>query len=234
MGWNITSSISGVIRMPKVAIYTRVSTQFQIDGDSLEIQRQELINFSKYHLNCDDYVVFEDGGYSGGNTMRPKYQEMLLRMREGEFTHLLVWKIDRISRNILDFSDLYNELNTLNITFISKMEQFDTSTIMGQALLKIILIFAELERHFVSERVKAVLLSKSAEGGFTGFQIPFGYRRDPNTGEYSIEESEAIIIKKIFDLYEADISSSSIAKHLNLFPLEFRKRKNGLVHLLTV
>lgn len=99
-----------------------------------------------------DYEIFRDAGYSAKNTDRPDYQKMMCRMRTDEWTHLLVWKIDRISRNIIDFSDLYHELQNLSITFISLAEQFDTSSIVGQALLKVILIFAELERHNAAER----------------------------------------------------------------------------------
>lgn len=80
---------------------------------------------------------------------------MMSRIRTGEFTHILVWKIDRISRNLLDFASMYAELKELGITFISKNEQFDTSSAIGEAMLKIILVFAELERNMVSERVSA-------------------------------------------------------------------------------
>lgn len=133
--------------MKKAALYIRVSTHYQIDKDSLPFQRRELINYSKYVLGIDDLEVFEDAGYSGKNTDRPKFQEMMSRIRDGEFTRLLVWKIDRISRNLLDFCDMYEEFKKYNITFISKNEQFDTSTAMSEAMLKIILVFAELEKN---------------------------------------------------------------------------------------
>ena len=144
--------------MTKVTVYTCVSNYVQIDDDTLEIQQNELINYIS--LNYNDYVVFEDGGYSGDNTLRPKYQKMLFRLQECEFIYLLVWKIDRVSRNILDFSDLYTEFQSLDVTFISKMEQYDTFTIIGQTFLKIYIIIAELEQHYASERVNAVLYPK--------------------------------------------------------------------------
>ena len=130
----------------KAALYIRVSTHFQVDKDSLPFQRQELINYSKYVLGTDSYEIFEDAGYSAKNTDRPAYQDMIARIRKGEFTHLIAWKIDRISRNLLDFSNMYEELKKYGVTFISKNEQFDTSSAMGEAMLKIILVFAELER----------------------------------------------------------------------------------------
>ena len=110
------------------------------------MMKQDLTSYCKYILNTDDFVVFEDAGYSGKNTDRPAYQKMMSQIRQGLFTHLLVWKIDRISRNLLDFANMYAELKDLGVTFVSKNEQFDTSTAIGEAMLKIILVFAELER----------------------------------------------------------------------------------------
>ena len=93
------------------------------------------------------------------------------RIRDGEFTHLVVWKIDRISRNLLDFSAMYAELKKLGVVFVSKNEQFDTSTAMGEAMLKIILVFAELERNMTSERVTAVMLSRANNGQWNGGRV---------------------------------------------------------------
>lgn len=104
----------------KAALYVRVSTHHQIDKDSLPFQRQELVNYAKYALNIENVEIFEDAGYSAKNTDRPKYQEMMKRIRAGEFTHLIVWKIDRISRNLKDFSEMYEELKEYKITFVSK------------------------------------------------------------------------------------------------------------------
>lgn len=152
----------------RVAIYIRVSTNHQIDRDSLPMQRQDLISYAKLLLNTEQYVIFEDAGYSGKNTDRPKFQEMMKQLRNGLFTHLLVWKIDRISRNLLDFATMYQELKELGVTFISKNEQFDTSTAIGEAMLKIILIFAELERNMTSERVTATMISRASNGLWNG------------------------------------------------------------------
>lgn len=132
----------------------------QIDKDSLPLQKNDLINYAKYALNISEYEIFEDAGYSAKNTDRPRYQQMMARLRTGEFSHLIVWKIDRISRNLLDFAAMYDELKRLGVVFVSKNEQFDTSTAIGEAMLKIILIFAELERKMTSERVTAVMLSR--------------------------------------------------------------------------
>lgn len=211
--------------MAKGAIYIRVSTVMQLDKESRGVQRNDLIRYCNDILGIPDYEIFEDAGFSAGTTDRPDYQKMMQRIRAGEFTHLLVWKIDRISRNIIDFTDMYQELQALGITFISLAEQFDTSSIVGQALLKMILIFAELERHNAAERSKAVLLSKAEAGEYTGFRIPFGYRRDSDTKEYSIEEPEAHIIRLIFDMFDHGTTVYTIAKHLNSLPLKERVKE---------
>ncbi len=186
----------------RVAIYVRVSTTYQIDKDSLPMQRNDLIAYAKLMLNTDYYVIFEDAGYSGKNTDRPKFQEMMSQMRNGAFTHLLAWKIDRISRNLLDFAAMYKELKDLGVVFVSKNEQFDTSTAMGEAMLKIILVFAELERNMTSERVTATMISRASNGLWNGGRIPYGYDYDPSTKEFSINQSEAETVVLIHDKYE--------------------------------
>lgn len=91
-------SIRDKLSALKVAIYIRVSTHWQVDKDSLKVQERELISYCQMVLGINDYVVFTDPGYSAKNTDRPDYQAMMDRIRTGEFSHLLVWKIDRISR----------------------------------------------------------------------------------------------------------------------------------------
>ena len=199
----------------RAAIYVRVSTLHQIDKDSLPMQRQDLIAYAKLMLNTEDYVIFEDAGYSGKNTDRPKYQEMMSQIRSGVFTHLLVWKIDRISRNLLDFATMYTELKDLGVVFVSKNEQFDTSTAMGEAMLKIILVFAELERNMTSERVTATMISRASNGIWNGGRIPFGYDYDSETMVFSINEAEARVVRMIHDMYEEQRSLVRLARILN-------------------
>ncbi len=203
------------IEKQKSALYIRVSTNMQVDKDSLPLQKNDLINYSKYALNVDDYEVFEDAGYSAKNTDRPRYQQMMARIRTGEFSHLVVWKIDRISRNLIDFATMYEELKQLGVVFVSKNEQFDTSSAMGEAMLKIILVFAELERKMTSERVTAVMLSRANNGQWNGGHIPFGYDYDKKTKTISVNESEAETVKLIYDLYEKMRSQLKVSFYLN-------------------
>ena len=201
--------------LKKVALYVRVSTVHQIDKDSLPFQRQELVNYSKYVLGIDDYEIFEDAGYSAKNTDRPRYQEMMARIKSGEFTHLIVWKIDRISRNLKDFTQMYDDLKEYGITFISKNEQFDTSSAMGEAMLKIILVFAELERKLTAERVFSIMLSRAEKGLWNGATVPLGYVWSDEIKFPVIDEEEAKVVQYIYDLYEKHRSTSVVAFTLN-------------------
>lgn len=209
----------------KVAIYVRVSTHHQIDKDSLPFQKKELINYCKYILGIDEYEIFEDAGYSGKDTDRPAYQDMISRIREREFSHLLVFKLDRISRNLLDFSQMYDELKKYNVTFISKNEQFDTSTAMGEAMLKIILVFAELERKLTAERVQGVMLSRAEKGLWNGAPVPLGYDYNEDTKFPIVNEKEAETVRFIFDSYEKTRSTGEV-KHL-LEINNIRTKRNG-------
>ncbi len=199
----------------KAALYIRVSTTHQIDKDSLPFQRSELINYAKYALNIDSYEIFEDAGYSGKNTDRPKYQEMMHRIHKGEFSHLLVWKIDRISRNLKDFTKMYEDLRECKVTFVSKNEQFDTSSAMGEAMLKIILVFAELERKLTAERVFSIMLSRAEKGLWNGATVPIGYVWSEKEKFPVICPDEAETVRYIFNQYEKLASTNRVAHLLN-------------------
>lgn len=208
-------SKSGLSRAKKVAIYIRVSTMYQVDKDSLPMQRKDLIAYAELILGINEYEIFEDAGYSGKNTDRPAFQDMMYRIRNGEFSHVLVWKIDRISRNLLDFAEMYEELQELRVVFVSKNEQFDTSTAIGEAMLKIILVFAELERNMTSERVTAAMISRASNGQWNGGRIPFGYSYDPESGEFSVREDEAQICQILKEDYLENKSLTHTSRLLN-------------------
>ena len=218
-------AISERLKKSKVAIYIRVSTRYQVDKDSLVVQRRELIAYAEMVLGITDYVIFEDPGYSAKNTDRPDYQRMMDRLRTGEFTHLLVWKIDRISRNLLDFASMYQELKDLGIAFVSKNEQFDTSNAVGEAMLKIILVFAELERNMTSERVTAVMLSRANNGQWNGGRVPYGYRYDKEEKLFSLDPEENRVYNKICDTYEQYQSVLYVVRHLNDLGVRTRSGK---------
>ena len=195
------------------ALYVRVSTKYQIDKDSLPLQRKKLKEYCKL-IDIPDFEIFEDDGYSAKNTDRPMFQEMMNRIRAGEFTHLIVWKVDRISRNLLDFASMYQELKERKVTFISLNEQFDTSTPIGGAMLKIILIFAELEREMTSERVTATMLDRAENGLWNGARPPIGFTVDPETKTLVPVPDEKETVNMIFNLYKKLRSCRKVARFL--------------------
>lgn len=222
----MSKSVKDGVSHNRVAIYIRVSTVHQVDKDSIPMQRNDLIAYSKLMLGTEDYVIFEDAGYSGKNTDRPEYQKMMSQIRNGAFSHLLVWKIDRISRNLLDFATMYKELKDLGVVFVSKNEQFDTSTAMGEAMLKIILVFAELERNMTSERVTATMISRASSGLWNGGRVPYGYDYDFEAKTFSVNKEESEVVHLIHDKYESMRSLISLSRHLN--ENDFRTRGGSL------
>lgn len=199
----------------KAALYVRVSTAHQIDKDSLPMQKQDLEQYCKLILNIDDFEIFEDAGYSAKNTDRPAFQNMMEKLRQKEFTHVLVWKIDRISRNLSDFANMWEEFQKYDVQFISKVEQFDTSTAMGRAMLSIIMVFAQLEREMTSMRVKATMISRAEQGKWNGANVPLGYRFDDETKFPVPDEKEAALVQEMFNMYDKCRSTTQICKELN-------------------
>ena len=176
-----------------IAIYVRVSTGYQVDKDSLPFQKKELKAYCKHilHVDMSRVEIFEDAGRSGKNTKRPAYERMMQKVRAGLVSHVLVYKIDRISRNLVDFSLMYDDFKYNRVTFVSLNEQFDTSSAIGEAVLKIILVFAELERKLTSERVKDIMIGRANEGKWNGARVPYGWDWDLSAGWPVHSEKEA-------------------------------------------
>ena len=198
----------------RAALYVRVSTKYQIDKDSLPFQRKKLIEYCNI-LGIEEYEIFEDDGYSAKNMDRPRYKDMMNSVRNGKFSHIIVWKVDRISRNLLDFAKMYEELKIYRCAFVSMNEQFDTSTAIGEAMLKIILIFAELERKMTSERVTGIMINRAENGLWNGARMPVGYRWNPETKFPEPDPDEIKIVQFIFDEYERVNSCTQIFRYLN-------------------
>lgn len=184
------------------AIYARQSVD-RIDSISIESQ----IDYCKYETRGGDYKLFQDKGYSGKNTDRPNFQIMLEAIRRGEVKRVIVYKLDRISRSILDFATMMAEFQENNVEFISCTEKFDTSTPMGRAMLNICIVFAQLERETIQQRVTDAYISRSRKGFYMGGRIPYGYELETymidgkKTSRYVIVPEEAKVLKQIYALY---------------------------------
>ena len=206
----------------KAAVYIRVSTAYQVDKDSLPLQRKMCAAYCDMHGL--EYEVFEDAGISAKSEKRAAYQDMMERFRDGEFSHLVVYKLDRISRNLLDFMSMYEELESLRATFVSLNENFDTTSAMGKAMLAIMVIFAQMEREIDSERVLSVMIGRAendrpevnnGNGLWNGAQTPFGFKFDYDMKYPVPDENELQTLHLIYDMYEAERSTLRVARYLN-------------------
>ena len=130
------------------AIYARQSIDKK---DSLSIEGQ--IEYCRRYAG-EGALVFQDKGFSGKNTKRPAFMELMQAVEAGQIQKILVYRLDRFSRSIADFSRLWEILQQYGVEFQSVTEQFDTSSPMGRAMLNIVLVFAQLERETTAERVK--------------------------------------------------------------------------------
>lgn len=200
-----------------VALYVRVSTGYQIDKDSLPFQKKELKAYCEHVLHIDKkrIEIFEDAGKSGKNTKRPAFERMMDKVKAGQVSHVVVYKIDRISRNLIDFSIMYNEFKYHRVAFISLNEQFDTSSAMGEAMLKIVLVFAEMERKLTSERVTDVMIGRAQSGLWNGARVPYGWDWDDEKKCPVHSKVEAKYVKQMYEDYLNGGSSVSIAKNYN-------------------
>ncbi len=157
-------------------IYARQSVDRK---DSISIESQ--IDFCKYELKGGSCKIFKDKGYSGKNTDRPEFQRLLDEIRKGKVRRVIVYKLDRISRSILDFANMMELFQEYDVEFVSSTEKFDTSTPMGRAMLNICIVFAQLERETIQKRVTDAYYSRCLKGFHMSGQAPYGFRLDPTT-----------------------------------------------------
>lgn len=197
----------------KVAIYIRVSSKIQVEeGYSLAAQKERLIKMCETN-GYIIYKVYADEGKSGKDTNRPAFQEMMADMREGKFDKILVMKLDRISRSVIDLEIMIKEMQDYNVHFESASEKIDTSSSFGMMFVRLLAIFAQFERERISERVSDAFEEMISDGkAITGSQ-PFGYKID--NGKVVIDESKREIVELIFDTYEKNNSIRSTLHYIN-------------------
>ena len=182
------------------AIYARQSIDKK---DSLSIEGQ--IELCKKYAG-EEALVFQDRGFSGKNTKRPAFTELMQAVEEGKIQKIFVYRLDRFSRSISDFSRIWESLERCNVQFNSVTEQFDTSSPIGRAMLNIVLVFAQLERETIAERVKDNYMHRFQLGAWPGGPAPYGYSLTKITDNgrlvSSLEANEnADIVRRIFCEY---------------------------------
>lgn len=177
------------MNLRKIAIYSRKSKftgKGESIGNQIELCKQN-IHLSYPDISDEDILIFEDEGFSGGNTNRPQFQEMLKLCRQKQIRCIVCYRLDRISRNVSDYSALIEELNRLDVSFISINEKFDTSTSMGRAMMYIASVFAQLERETIAERIRDNMLELAKDGRWLGGNPPTGYKSVETVGSVTVD-----------------------------------------------
>ena len=209
------------------AIYGRQSVDRQ---DSISIESQ--LEFCRYELKGGTCKEYTDKGYSGKNIDRPQFQQLVKDIERGLIKRVIVYKLDRISRSIIDFSNMMELFQRYNVEFVSSTEKFDTSTPMGRAMLNICIVFAQLERETIQKRVTDAYYSRCQKGFHMGGPTPYGFTLEPfvmegiNTKKMIPQPEAAERVKMMFDMYaEPQTSLGDIVRHFLENGLDFGKKQ---------
>jgi site-specific DNA recombinase len=144
---------------------------------------------------------YDDGGFTGGNMDRPALKQLLADIKAGLIDCVVVYKVDRLSRSLLDFSRIMETLDAADCSFVSVTQQFNTCSSMGRLTLNILLSFAQFEREIISERTRDKMGAARRKGKYIGGRPILGYDVDRATKRLIVNESEAVRVRQIFDLY---------------------------------
>lgn len=209
------------------AIYSRQSIDKK---DSISIESQ--IQYCMKEVS-GEHKVYIDKGYSGSNINRPDFVKMMQDIENGTISRVVVYKLDRISRSLLDFAHIIESFNKHKVEFISQTEKFDTSTSIGRAMLSIVMVFAQLERETIQQRVRDNYYQRGEKGLYLGGIAPFGYQKveavhhEKKTYKFEENEETAPIARNIYDMYIEDMKSlGEIARCLNAEEYKTRAGKN--------
>ena len=206
-----------VLKRSRCAIYTRKSSEEGLDMEfnSLDAQRE----------SCEAYVTsqkaegwaairerYDDGGVSGGTLDRPALKRLIADVEDGLVDIIVVYKIDRLSRSLMDFAKLVEVFDRNNVTFVSVTQSFNTTTSMGRLTLNILLSFAQFEREVIGERIRDKFAASRKRGMWMGGFVPMGY--DVKDRKLVINEAEAETVRMIFERFVALGSASTLARAL--------------------
>ena len=202
----------------RCAIYTRKSTEEGLDQEfnSLDAQRYsgEAFIASQQHegWQClpDHY---DDGGFTGGNTDRPALRRLLADIEAGRIDTVVVYKVDRLSRSLLDFTKILETFERHKVSFVSVTQQFNTATSMGRLMLNILLSFAQFEREMISERTRDKMAAARRKGKWAGGMPLLGY--DVEKSKLRVNADEAEKVREIFRLYMEHKALMPVVKELN-------------------
>jgi site-specific DNA recombinase len=190
----------------RCAIYTRKSTEEGLDQafTSLDAQREAALAYihSQQHAGWTPPAKrYDDGGYSGGTMDRPALAQLLHDIQAGQIDCLVVYKVDRFSRSLLDFAKMMETLDRHQVAFVSVTQNFSTATSMGRLVLHILLSFAQFEREIIAERTRDKIAATRRKGKWCGGMPLLGYDVDLRTTQLVVNEEEAEQVRAIFRLY---------------------------------
>jgi site-specific DNA recombinase len=214
----------------RCAIYTRKSTSVGLEQDfnSLDAQREAC---AAYIGKQPGWTLveerYDDGGFTGANTDRPAFQKLLADIDAARIDVVVVYKVDRLSRSLLDFARLMERFGRVGASFVSVTQNFSTADAMGRLTLNMLMSFAEFEREMIGERTRDKIAAARRKGKWTGGTIPLGYTVVEK--RLVVDEPAAVLVREIFALYLEQRSSLAVARLLNERPgPELRHRtRNG-------
>ena len=200
----------------RCAIYTRKSTSVGLEQDfnSLDAQREaceRTSRASRAGRSCDER--YDDGGFTGANIERPAFQRLLADIDAARIDVVVVYKVDRLSRSLLDFAKLMERFERAGTSFVSVTQNFSTADAMGRLTLNMLMSFAEFEREMIGERTRDKIAAARRKGKWTGGTIPLGYTVKEK--RLVVNEPEAVLVREIFALYLERRSTLAVALLLN-------------------
>jgi site-specific DNA recombinase len=192
----------------RCAIYTRKSTEEGLDQDfnSLDAQRESAEAYIRSQSHEGWKLVptrYDDGGFSGGNLERPALRALLDDIKAGKVDCVVVYKVDRLSRSLMDFSKLVEVFEAHGVSFVSVTQQFNTTHSMGRLTLNILLSFAQFEREIIGERIRDKLAAHKRKGKWTGGRPVLGYDvdRTVRSPRLVLNQTEAAHVREIYEIY---------------------------------
>jgi DNA invertase Pin-like site-specific DNA recombinase len=217
-----------VVRKLRCVVYTRKSSEEGLEQEfnSLHAQREACESYIASQRSEGWVLVrdqYDDGGISGGTLERPALKQLLADIEDGLVDVVVVYKIDRLSRSLMDFSKLVEVFDRNCVTFVSVTQSFNTTTSMGRLTLNILLSFAQFEREVTAERIRDKIRASRQKGMWMGGIVPLGYRVENR--KLVIEDTEATTVRMIFERFVAIGSATVLAKTLSAENVRTRSGK---------
>lgn len=218
-----------MIKIFRCAIYTRKSSEEGLEQDfnSLDAQREACEAYIKSQKHEGWELIekqYNDGGFSGGTMNRPAFKELLADVEKEQVDIVVVYKVDRLTRSLMDFAKIVDIFDKHKTSFVSITQQFNTTTSMGRLTLNILLSFAQFEREVTGERIRDKFAASRAKGMWLNGKAPIGYIK--KDGKLIVEPNEAQTIKLIFEKYIELGTVPKLVDYLKENAIHTRSTKN--------